>query len=161
MVIVNGRAKGDEMGVDTCHISKGSGVVDYFITSSPLMASVRSMIVQDRCLESDHSPLMLMLDLQTENLACVQATGAQDETAQVKIQKIKYRPEKVGSYREPLNPLLHPIFISPEHDCCFATVLQSCIARLQLLSLGALASIPVLKCGRVGMTKNAKWHVHQ
>ena len=34
MVIVNGRAKGDEMGAYTCHISKGSSVVDYFITSS-------------------------------------------------------------------------------------------------------------------------------
>ena len=76
MVIVNGRAKGDEMGAYTCHISKGSSVVDYFITSSSLMASVRSMIVQGRCLESDHCPLMLMLDLQAENLACVQVTGA-------------------------------------------------------------------------------------
>ena len=85
MVIVNGRAKGDEMGAYTCHISKGLSVVDYFITSSPLMASVRSMIVQERCLKSDHCPLMLMLDLHAENLAGVQATGVQDEMAQIKI----------------------------------------------------------------------------
>ena len=83
MIIVNGRAKGDGMSAYTCHISKGSSVVDY-ITSSPLMASVRSMIVQERCLESDHCRLMLMLDLQAEHLACVQATGAQDGMAQAK-----------------------------------------------------------------------------
>jgi len=136
MVIVNGRAKGDEMGAYTCHISKGSSVVDYFITSSSLMASVRSMIVQERCLESDHCPLMLMLDLQAENLACVQATDAQDEMAQVKIKKINYRPEKVESYREALNHLLHPGFITPEHDCCFATVLQSCIAQAAIAVFG-------------------------
>ena len=116
MVIVNGRAKGDETGAYTCHISKGSSVVDYFITSSPLMASVRSTIVHERCLESNHCPLVLMLDLQAENLACVQTTGAQDEMAQIEIQKIKYRPEKVDTYREALNHLLHPVFISPEHD---------------------------------------------
>ena len=104
---------------------------------------------------------MLMLDLQDENPACVQATGAQDEMSQVKIQKIKYRPEKVDSYREALNHLLHPVFISPEHDCCLPQFCNHALPRLQLLSLGALASMPVLNCNKVGMTKSAKWHVHQ
>ena len=126
MVIVSGRANGDEMGAYTCHINKGSSVGDFFITSSPLLASVRSLTVQEHCLESDHCPLMLMPDLQAQNLACAQATacGAQDEMALVKIQKIKYRPEKAVSYREALYYLLHPFFISRDHHCWFATILQ-------------------------------------
>ena len=58
----------------------------------------------------------------------------QDDMAQGRIQK--YTPEKVDSYREALNHLLHPVFTSPEHDRYFATVLQSCIAKAAVTVFG-------------------------
>lgn len=66
LVVVNGRAQGDEQGAYACHISRASGLVDYCIVSSPLMAAVSSLTVLDQRLESDHCPLTLMLNSQAE-----------------------------------------------------------------------------------------------
>ena len=52
MVIVNRRAKRNEMGAFTCHISKRFSFMDYLITSSPRLASVRLMTVQDPCMST-------------------------------------------------------------------------------------------------------------
>ena len=141
MVIVNGRVKGDEMGAFTCHISQGSSVVDYFIASSSLMAAVVSMTVETRRLESDHCPLTLMMQLQAEKMQCAaDSSEAHRREPDVHLEKIKYKADKVDSYREALSHLLYPVFSSHNRDCCLATSLQACLAQAAIAIFGRRGS---------------------
>ena len=73
--------------------------MDYFVVSPSLMAAVSSLIIMtvlEQRLESDHSPLKLMLNLQAEQS---RSAGKLPEVAkpedQVEMQKIRYRADKV------------------------------------------------------------------
>ena len=96
LLLVNGRAQGDETGACTCHVSQGSSLVVSFIVSSSRMAAVSSLTVLDQRLESDHCPLKLMLNLQA---AQSKRAGSLPEVAisehQADVQKIRYRVDKV------------------------------------------------------------------
>ena len=59
--ILNGRTLGDSLGKTTCHKWNGSSTVDYFVASSWVRESVKSLQVLDLNSYSDHCPLVLKL----------------------------------------------------------------------------------------------------
>ena len=150
------------MGAYSCHISKGSRVLDHFTTSSPLLASARSITSQERCLEPALCSLTPMLYVQAETLVCARAPCVHDELAEVKAHKMGYRAEKVIPYREALKLLLHPASpILPQDDCWYATALQSCIAQAAFAVFGRPSNDACPKVRQSWLMKNAKWHVPQ
>ena len=130
LCILNGRVHGDFDGKYTCHIDKGSSVVDYFVTSSIATAAVESMSVLGKQAESNHCPLTLKLALQAVPAAdSAIKKDCHSSATEVHVQKIKYNLAKVEQYREELQHRLDAVYNVPEHQCCLVTALQACNSR--------------------------------
>ena len=133
--ILNGCVPGSNSGNFTCHITKGSSVVDYFLTSPGLTKSVRKMSVEAKCAESDHCPLTLEISLQ-EPHAIKLDCGTRASSPSTTVQKIKYDASKIELYRESLSSHLQSSFMESDPHCCLASALQFCISQAALHTFG-------------------------
>lgn len=131
--ILNGCAPGNTSGNFTCHIAKGSSVVDYFLLSSRLAGSVSAMSVDEKCAESDHCPLTLMMSLQEQTSVNADKYAS---PSPVDVQKFKYDASKLDLCRESLSTQLQSLFDESDPQCCLATALQSCISQAALHTFG-------------------------
>ena len=140
LVILNGRVPGDEAGLFTCPQKNGPGesVVGYFLATSSLMTSVSSLIITEEPSVSYHCSLRLGLTLKAQNCETpAQPLKLEKQAPEVKVQKIKFRADRVDAYREKLSDLLGRIFSTPNAPCTrYATALQDCIAQAALASFG-------------------------
>ena len=149
LAILKGRVRGDEAGLYTRPQKNGPGgsVVDYFLATSSLMASVSSLIINEEPGLSDHCSLRLGLTLQAQNCETpAQPLRLEEQDSEVKVQKIKFRANRVDIYREKLSDLLDPIFNAPNAPhTWYATALQDCIAQAALASFGQPSKNPSRK----------------
>lgn len=120
MLILNGRAVGDEQGHLNCHNANGASLVDNFIASPRIIDLNPSMHVQPQFPESDHNPLLLQLPLQSHT------SPPHDGCTLRKPVKLKCHPSKVEQFRTTLAHALHFHFdlSTPTPSQC---TLQECI----------------------------------
>ena len=62
LVIANGRIIGDRIGNFTCQNSRGSSVVDYFISDNDFFDRLKLLRIHEPIFGSIHSPLSLLVD---------------------------------------------------------------------------------------------------
>ena len=65
VIVLNGRTKGDMLGKFTCYEYNGQSVVDYHVVSKTLFQNVIVMRVHNLTEYSDHTPISLLLNLET------------------------------------------------------------------------------------------------
>ena len=126
MLILNGRAAGDQHGGLTCHTPNGASTVDYFVASPSVFALKPSLHVQVQPPDSDHCPLLLQIPI-TEPTPC--PPSPTPPHVNHKPVKIRHVPDRVEQYRSVLADALHFHFEphASVHTQCFATAMQECI----------------------------------
>lgn len=106
LYILNGRAKGDEIGNVTCIANKGKTVVDYVIVTKNIFDRVSCFNVTPRP-ESDHFPLSLTLNLDhcpfSEN-------NSPERVKTFPVIKLDWNEDKQSMYTECLNINLNNSF---------------------------------------------------
>ena len=152
IAIMDGRTPRNSSGCFTCHTSKGKSVVDYFLASTQLMHAATALSVEQLPPESNHCPLTLSLDLQAQNPADSEHTPqGQSADSDVNLRQIRYKADKVDTYREALCNLIRPVFGTAAPPDCLPTALQSCISEAALATFGRPS-----KCNRP--KADQKWY---
>ena len=122
LLILNGRAEGDEQGCCTCHTHNGASLVDYFISSPSLLELKPALHVQEQPPDSDHCPLQLLIPLTCQ-------APRSNSPCTLNLPKLRYMSARVEQYCSVLANTLHFHFEAGPSDQCYATTIQECIVH--------------------------------